>query len=543
MVKMATKLGFPLSLVAILAGCSNIEKQQDFQDRKSVGEAVSNFSDLQLDQLVPDSIVTDIDGIYLGKGSRGPLNKRQMLPPSVDMDISLFDSRALSLRAIGERIEQATGIRVRVRSSSFSGGSSANAPEVTMGYGMSSSSLDTPDDMLRQVLQAGAPAPHNAMRVQFDGRLSQFLDQIAARFDVSWEYKGGQIHFAHMTTRTYQLSMLAGEYSSDITMKNSSGGGGGGGGGGGTAGKEANYTNASGNLGSSFTSSSEPWEQVDSMLEDMLANRGGYSINPSTSTVVVTATPSGHEEVEEYVSSYNEILNRQVALNVSVFTLQLDESNSYGFNLDAAYQSISRNYGLEIAGPSLGGNIGGEFSASLMESSDSRFAGSNLLLQALSEWGETSIVTSATGVILNGQPFPIQDVNRTTYLAETEVNQVANAGASVSLTPGTVTTGFSMQVVPQILEHDQLLLQYGFSLSSLTRLVELSSGEQSIQGPDVDERSFSQRSRMPLGSTLVIAGFQRDEDSSDRRAGGTGVSRATNQSKTMVFVTITANRA
>ena len=177
------------------------------------------------------------------------------------------------------------------------------------------------------------------------------------------------------------------------------------------------------------------------------------------------------------------------------------------------------------------------------ESSDSRFAGSNLLLQALSEWGETSIVTSATGVILNGQPFPIQDVNRTTYLAETEVNQVANAGASVSLTPGTVTTGFSMQVVPQILEHDQLLLQYGFSLSSLTRLVELSSGEQSIQGPDVDERSFSQRSRMPLGSTLVIAGFQRDEDSSDRRAGGTGVSRATNQSKTMVFVTITANRA
>lgn len=537
MVKMATKLGFPLSLVAILAGCSSIEKQQDFQDRKSVGEAVSNFSDLQLDQLVPDPIVTDIDGIYLGKGSRGPLNKRQMLPPSVDMDISLFDSRALSLRAIGERIEQATGIRVRVRSSSFSGGSNDNAPEVTMGYGMSSSSLNTPDDMLRQVLQAGAPAPDNTMRVQFDGRLSQFLDQIAARFDVSWEYKGGQIHFAHMTTRTYQLSMLAGEYSSNIDMTNSSGGGGGG------SGEEATYTDASGNLGSSFTSSSEPWEQVDSMLEDMLADRGGYSINPSTSTIVVTATPSGHEEVEEYVSSYNEILNRQVALNVSVFTLQLDEDNSYGFNLDAAYQSISRNYGLEIAGPSLGSNIGGEFSASLMESSDSRFAGSNLLLQALSEWGETSIVTSATGVILNGQPFPIQDVNRTTYLAETEVNQVADAGASVSLTPGTVTTGFSMQVVPQILEHDQLLLQYGFSLSSLTRLVELSSGEQSIQGPDVDERSFSQRSRMPLGSTLVIAGFQRDEDSSSRRTGGTGVSRATNQSKTMVFVTITANRA
>lgn len=530
----------PLAIFAIgtLAACTSIEEKQNFQDNQNVSEAVKAFADSQEKQLTPQNIVTDIEGLYLGEGLRGSLNKRQMLPPSIDQNISLFDSRALSLRAVAERIEHATGLRVKVRASSFDAPKDEGAMGVSMGYGMAPSSGSSPDEMLRQVLEAGAPAPDNSMRVQFDGRLSSFLDRVAARFDVSWEYRGGQLYISHMTTRTYQLSMLAGEYSSEISMSNSSGGGGGGG-----SSEEVNYTDSSGNLDSDFSSDSSPWEQVDEMLAGMLGDRGGYSLNPSTSTVVVMATPSGHEEIEEYIDSYNDILNRQVALNVSVFTLQLDDSDSYGFNLDAAYQSISRNYGLDIAGPSLGGNVGGQFSATLMEGSDSRFAGSNLLLQALSEWGETSIVTSATGVILNGQPFPIQDVNRTTYLAETEVNQVADAGSSVSLTPGTVTTGFSMQVVPQILEHDQLLLQYGFSLSNLKRLVELSSGEESIQGPDVDERSFSQRSRMSLGSTLVIAGFQRDEDSNDLRYGGTGASRNKSQSKTMVFVTITANRA
>jgi type IVB pilus formation R64 PilN family outer membrane protein len=535
MLTQKVKIPLSVSIVVALAGCANIEDKQKFSGTDAVGKSVSSFSKYQQRQLVPDNIVTDIDGLYLGEGRRGPLNRRQMLPPSVDQTISLFDSRALSLRGIAERLEDATGLNVKVLVSSSKIGMPAGDEDVSMGFGMSAQAT-SPDEMLLQVLEAGDLAPDNSMRLQFDGHLSDFLDRIAARFDVSWEYRGGQILISHMTSRTYQLAMLSGKYSNEIIMSNSTGEGGGG------SGEEADYTNSSGSLNVEFDSESDPWGQVNEMLGEILGDRGVYSMNPSTSTVIVAATPSGHEGITEYIDSYNEILNRQVAINVSVFTLQLEDDSSYGFNLDAAYQSMSRNYGLNISGPNLGTNLGGEFSASLFESADSRFGGSELLMQALSEFGETSIVTSATGVVLNGQPFPIQDVNRTTYLAETEISQVADAGSSVSLTPGTVTTGFSMQVVPQILSNDQLLLQYGFSLSNLKDLRQLSSGNQTIQGPDVDERSFAQRSRMPIGGTLVIAGFQRDEDSNTSRVGATGASRRNSKAKTMVFVTITANR-
>jgi len=259
----------------------------------------------------------------------------------------------------------------------------------------------------------------------------------------------------------------------------------------------------------------------------------------------VSGAPSVHENVESFLEDYNDVLMRQVALNVSVFTLQLDDSFSTGFNIDGVLESVGNNYGLGITGPTLGSGGGemGEFTATLFEDADSPYAGSELLVRALDEWGETSIVTSSSGVVLNGQPFPIQDVSRVTYLASTELDTSGEAGSSVSLTPGTVTTGFSMQVVPQILEDQELLLQYAFTLSNLKDIVELSSGGQTIQGPEVDDRSFTQRSRMPLGSTLVIAGFQRDEDSVSRATGGTGWNRNSSQGKTIVFVTITANEA
>lgn len=514
------------AMAAVLSGCANIEERQSFKDRDEVNQDVRDLASKQSDMINTDPLVEDIEGVYLGVGETVNIDESHLLPDGVDQQISLYNASAMTLNAAAERIQSVTGIPVKVS------GQPTNIS--SQGSGMGGS----PDAMLQQVLSAGAPAPQGSVRLQHDGSLSALLNKLASRFDVFWEYTAGKIRFSTRKVEHYQLALLAGSVNQTADISNTSGGGGG-------VGEDQSFVEASGGLSTSFNSDIEPWDSVEELMDGLVGDRGGYSINESTSSIIVSGAPSVHENVQSFISDYNDVLTRQVALNVSVFTLQLDDSYNAGFNLEGALESAGNDYGLGITGPILGNNSGdaGEFSATLFDDADSPYAGSELLVRALNKWGETSIVTSTSGVVLNGQPFPIQDVSRVTYLASTELDTSGEAGSSMSLTPGTVTTGFSMQVIPQILEDQELLLQYAFTLSNLKRIVELSSGEQTIQGPEVDDRSFTQRSKMPLGSTLVIAGFQRDEDSVSRATGGTGWNRNSSKGKTVVFVTITANEA
>lgn len=518
-----------ITAVVALGGCASIDEKQPFKTRDDVNREVSRFESEQQDMLKEDSVVVDIEGLYLGSGRTVSIDSSQVLPAGIDQNISLYDSSAMSLAAVAERIHAVTGIPVKVS------GEVLNEGGVKASRGVSGGSAD---EILQQVLSAGAPTPTGKIRLQYDGSLTALLDKMASRFDVFWEYRSGAIRFSTRKVKHYQLALLAGSVDQSANISNTSGGGGG-------IGEEQSFVDTAGGLSTSFSSNLNPWSGVEDLLDDLVGGDGSYSINESTSSVLVSGAPSVHDSMQSFVEDYNDVLLRQVALNVSVFTLQLDESVSTGFNLDGVLQSVGNSYGLGITGPKLGSGGGdmGEFTASIFKDADSPYAGSDLLVRALDEWGETSIVTSSSGVVLNGQPFPIQDVSRVTYLASTELDTSGDAGSSVTLTPGTVTTGFSMQVIPQILETHELLLQYAFTLSSLKQLVELSSGDQTIQGPEVDDRSFTQRSKMPLGSTLVIAGFQRDEDSVSRAVGGTGWSRSTTKGKTIVFVTITANKA
>lgn len=521
------------TVAVTLSGCASIEDRQSLKTRGDVNHDVRRFASEQRDMLTRNPVVQDIDGLYLGSGRMVNIDQSQHLPAGIDQHISLYDSSAMSLEAVAERIQSVTGIPVRISGQVIDQGGSGGMSQFGSGGGGR-----TADEMLQQVLSAGAPAPSGRIRLQHDGSLSSLLNLMASRFNVFWEYRGGAIRFSTRKVKHYQVALLAGSVNQSADISNTTGGGGG-------TGEQQSYVQANGGLSASFRSSIQPWDSVEDLMDELVADGGSYSINEATSSIIVSGSPTVHENVEAFIESYNDVLMRQVALNVSVFTLQLNDSFSAGFNLDGVLESVGNSYGLGITGPTLGSGGGemGEFTATLFEGANSPYAGSELLVRALDQWGETSIVTSSSGVVLNGQPFPIQDVSRVTYLASTELDTSGEAGSSVSLTPGTVTTGFSMQVVPQILEDQELLLQYAFTLSNLKDLVELSSGGQTIQGPEVDDRSFTQRSRMPLGSTLVIAGFQRDEDSVSRSTGGTGWNRNSNKGKTIVFVTITANEA
>jgi type IVB pilus formation R64 PilN family outer membrane protein len=156
-----------------------------------------------------------------------------------------------------------------------------------------------------------------------------------------------------------------------------------------------------------------------------------------------------------------------------------------------------------------------------------------------------SELTSATLVTLNNQPAPVNVGKRTAYLASS-TSTVSNGTTTTTLTPGTVQTGFSMTVVPNIIDGRELLLQYSLDLSALVSMLSISSGTSSIQVPDVSTSNFIQRVRMQSGETLVVGGFDKDNlsavsqgiGSAENTAAG---SRKGSTTRTMLVVLIQPN--
>ncbi len=87
-----------------------------------------------------------------------------------------------------------------------------------------------------------------------------------------------------------------------------------------------------------------------------------------------------------------------------------------------------------------------------------------------------------------------------------------------------------MDVLPRILEHGRLMLMFNLTLSDLISLekVNLDDGSgsgsgtsgQYIQNPIIESRGFTQEVAMKSGQSLVLTGYERVENSSEKQGVG-----------------------
>ncbi|MDO9550824.1 MAG: hypothetical protein Q7J03_07605, partial [Methanoregula sp.] len=130
-----------------------------------------------------------------------------------------------------------------------------------------------------------------------------------------------------------------------------------------------------------------------------------------------------------------------------------------------------------------------------------------------------SQVTSASVTTLNNQVAPVQVGRQTSYLASSTTT-VSEGLSTTALQPGVVTTGFSMNLVPHLLDSNNLLLQYAMDISSLLGITSVTSGGSTIQVPEIETRNFLQRVRLNSGDTLVVTGFEQGNMSSNTQGPG-----------------------
>ena len=140
------------------------------------------------------------------------------------------------------------------------------------------------------------------------------------------------------------------------------------------------------------------------------------------------------------------------------------------------------------------------------------------------------MVTSGTVTTLNNKPAPIQVIKKQNYISEITKTNSGNDGDYYDISTETeeIETGFTLDILPRILEHGRILMMFNLTLSDLIELEKVEFGSedsgQYIQNPKIESRGFTQEVALKSGESLVLTGYERVENDTDK----TGVGSAEN---------------
>lgn len=422
----------------------------------------------------------------------------------------------MSVLEMGERITALCGVRVMFTPDALASGTAFGVTRQVSGP------LPTPDDSgripLNQLGAGGGAGAANATSatailhgLRWQGELAGLLDSIAARTGLSWRMDNGAILFSLLETRTFQFSFLNTNIISNASV---------------TSGSTSSMGTSGGTTNSSVSGDSSSSQQTtvdqsrnvyDDMkktLETMLTpQKGRFWLSASTGTLTATDTPSVLNSIAAYVEQQNRQMNRQVRLNVQVLSVSTSRKEQLGLDWNIVYKS------LRSAGASLN-NVSGDIanatsaSVSILDTATgnaAKFAGSSLLIKALSVQGDVSVVTSQGSVTTNLTPVPIQMADQTVFVAGSATTTTTDVGATTTLTPGMITTGFNMTLLPLIRDDGDVQLQVAFNLSDPPTIRNFTSkdGNSYIEMPYTRLRSLSQKTNLRAGQALVLTGFDQ----------------------------------
>ncbi len=537
---MNAKLSSALAALLLLSACSGLSQKVD-QRVDETGEKISTLVK-DTGRTAPGVVtksplsVSHETGIWLGKDV---VKVGQPTLPAVFYQDATFDKTVANLSELAERISLRSGLPTRVTPDALNIADQGRTMPASAGMGAAGAGLGglgglpalppgLPRPGLGGTVSTAASAAAAPVRIYYaNGNFKGLLDTAAARFGVSWKYVEGTIQFYHTDSRTFQISTLPGDSSFTAQVSSgasstggvnsgSSGGGAGGSSGGGAGAAGSNGVSSNNIQNTAVASRLSVYGSIESAIKAMLSAYGKVVVSPATGSITVVDTPDTLERVASYIDNENKTLSRQVVINVTVLSVNLEDDENYGIDWNLVYSTLREKYQITSAMP-VNAEANRLFAGIV---GNSRFAGSSAIIQALSKQGKVRRQTTASVVTLNNQPVPVQVAKQTSYLQSSSTTVVAQVGTTTTLVPGTVTSGFNMSILPHVLTNGTVLLQFSTDISSLRGIREVQSGTSKIETPEVDTRNFLQRVSLKSNETLIISGFEQTDDNIDRQGVG-----------------------
>ena len=506
-------IGFNCLLLLGIASCS-LPSDYDAAIERDVDATIHYKEEAKAPQQPVDIDVIHVkDDIWLGDTSNIEYEGDKPLPSYLETDdgVTLVSNRPITLYEIGSMIGQITSIKTRFASQiegTAKAAADKNAPTVNK---VGTKWSDT-----------------SRMLVSYKGPLSGLLDEVCSYFGVWWKYENGEIYIYKYTTKTFTLYTLPTSPSMSSSVSSSTGGG----------------------SISTSVSGIDVWNSTVDTLKSMLGSGSSLVTDQANGTLTVTATPTEIKKVAKYVNEQNIRLARQVAISVKVLQVNVTENRGFGLDLKAAFKDRIANGGkVTIKDLITPGGLSGENepNGSLSMSIIGGDVSVDAAIQALATQGTTTLVTSGTVTTMNNKPAPIQVVTKQNYVSEITKTNSGSTGDNydISITTDEIETGFSMQVLPRVLDHGRLMMLFSLSLSDLLDLERVDVGDNYVQNPKTVERGFSQELSMKSGDTLVLSGYERVDTTSNKSGLGAinnsilGGSQELTKTRTILVILLT----
>ena len=376
-------------------------------------------------------------------------------------------------------------------------------------------------------LRANNEVPEEAFRLNYTGSLSGLLDYISHKYSIWWRHRRGTVSFYKMETRVFTIYALPSESSMSASLSgtpiaNS-----------GSSGGSSTSLSMNTNITLSF------WQNIENGIKQVMGSQGEMLVDSTSGSITVTAAPFVMQKIARYVQGINEKMSRQVAISVKVLQVALENSDQYGLDLAAAFNSS------KISVSSIGAFTPTEGVGTVtMKLIDGRWANSQSIIQAISTQGRTSLVTSTSVTTLNNKVAPVQVTTQENYVSKTTIEKdnysSGNGSTSVEMDTDTLNYGFTMEILPRILDNGRLIILFSMTLTDLLSLTTFSSDGSSnsystnsenegnsdnnddttsektvVQLPKMQTRGFVQEIAMRSGSTLVLTGFETVQNKTD----------------------------
>jgi len=489
--KKLTKLFVVFALVAgVVGGCTRKESarvaatvDQDFVNAYDAFEMSKN----PRAKVASGDTVSMSEGIWLGNKST-VLEHKNKLPAQFESDtgVTILLNEPVTLQVLANDINSVTGLPVKIDS------------------------------------QVSSEKLKKTMNIAYTGKLSGLLSQVATDLDLLWYYDKSSVVFYETETRTFTLFALGTEVSYQTAMNTDDG----------------NQV--------SLESTLKEWDEVESAISSIVGKGGNsdFTVSRSLGTITVTAPPSVLARVGEYIDRQNKRLSQLVTIDVKVLQVSITNDSAFGLNLAAAINSTS---GLNIvANPKNnlatteasamniavlsnsvsaltgathtvnGSEVAGAYTKDdIMKGSLSGVAGTDALIQALAKQGKVSLVTNVGVTTRNNRVAPVNNTRTMGYIKRFESRNFTTVESS-TVDQDNLETGFSMQLLPNVLDNGKILLLFRMSVRELLKMSTQTIGEVTLQLPEVEERSFMQEIIMESGQMLVVSGFEKQNNSDTR---------------------------
>lgn len=509
---MKTRVILACAAASLLASCSTIEKASEASVENRARSASLVEQARRPAPVKAEDTVRLSDGIYLGARS---FRARHGMPLPPRLDNVAFDStEALSLSQIAAELSAIFAMPVLIDEGAAGRGSLGALAGTGSGSGGGSAVggaegvSPPPFNLTPSAVTVASAGPVERMFVdRYRGPASGLLDKVAARFGYSWENRDNQIVFFRTVTKTFTLIALPNATNSKSALNSGAE----------TSGEsgESNNFNSTASQNVQVESTLTIWSEIETAVKAMVGSAGSVALSPSTGTITVEAPAPLMHRVGNFIREQNARLGRQVAISVQVFSVSDFDTEQYGLDLSVLVDDLS-DLGIGFSGVTPAVSAGASaLSVGILESSDSGLAGSQALLQLLQRQTRVSLVTSSAVTTMSNAVVPVQVNQTTSYLAEVSTSET-EVSTTTSLTPGQVTTGFNLSLLPQILDDQRVTLQFALNLSNLDDLRTIESGDNLIQLPDVSNRAFIQQVMLSSNDTLVLSGFQERRNEIDK---------------------------